>query len=165
MPDRYGERDDVEIDDEEKMRDAFDPLGLDEVADEIAQRRAHLSVVAPARMTPEAREEARKRRIARQISESTLRVQGISRCGLCDSDGYMPTGLVCDHVDRSRTYARGSDLVRSAMGWNRTQGSPNRSIEGAHSHDSGRTGCPEPSPTRKARRDAQGRSEAVGADA
>ena len=164
MPDRYGERDDFEIDDDEKMREAVDPLGLDEVADEIAQRRAHLSVVPPRRMTAEDREEVRKQRIARQISDATLRVQGIPGCGLCDSDGYMPTGMVCDHVDRSETHARGRHLVREAMGWDRSPAPRKRPIEGAHSPDSGRTGRPEPSSTRESSRDAQGRSQDAGVD-
>lgn len=30
-----------------------------------------------------------------------LTAQAIAKCRLCDDDGYRPTGVVCDHVDRT----------------------------------------------------------------
>lgn len=37
------------------------------------------------------------------------------RCQLCDTDGYRPSGTVCDHVDYSDIARRGMAKVRAAL--------------------------------------------------
>jgi hypothetical protein len=50
---------------------------------------------------------------AHQAAE--LRTAAIEACGLCDADGYLPTRVVCDHVDRVDTNARGMAACRAAL--------------------------------------------------
>ena len=50
---------------------------------------------------------------AHQAAE--LRAAAIRACGLCDPDGYLPTRVVCDHVDRVDTNARGMAACRAAL--------------------------------------------------
>jgi hypothetical protein len=40
-----------------------------------------------------------------------------ARCSQCDENGYRPNGMVCDHIDRQLTAARGVANIRAAMGW------------------------------------------------
>lgn len=44
-----------------------------------------------------------------------LTAAAISRCSLCDDDGYRPNGTVCDHIDRSATARAGMARVRAAL--------------------------------------------------
>ncbi|OIN81644.1 hypothetical protein [Mycobacterium malmoense] len=39
----------------------------------------------------------------------------IDDCGLCDPDGYRPSGVVCDHIDRTSIAAAGAARVRAAL--------------------------------------------------
>ena len=43
--------------------------------------------------------------------------QTIENCDLCDDDGRKPNGMVCDHIDRRFTTAKGTKQVRETMGW------------------------------------------------
>jgi hypothetical protein len=36
-------------------------------------------------------------------------------CDLCDSSGYRPNLLLCDHIDRSETVRRGMALIRDVL--------------------------------------------------
>ena len=47
---------------------------------------------------------------------SAHRAMLIAHCELCDDEGRRGA-ILCDHVDRTETYARGMDLVRAKMGW------------------------------------------------
>jgi hypothetical protein len=47
--------------------------------------------------------------------ESHLERAARDRCQLCDSDGYRPTGTVCDHIDHAPAAARGMEKVRAAL--------------------------------------------------
>ncbi|HJT95555.1 MAG TPA: hypothetical protein VJ777_27050 [Mycobacterium sp.] len=58
-------------------------------------------------------------RSARSRAEVVAKCAAIARCHLCDEDGYR-RGLVCDHVDRTETARRGTQLVRDAMSTSRT---------------------------------------------
>ena len=66
------------------------------------------------------RQELQRR--AREVQETAERIaiqarrDGISRCRLCNDDGYVG-GQVCDHVDHTETARRGMAMVRAAMGW------------------------------------------------
>jgi hypothetical protein len=42
-------------------------------------------------------------------------LQAISRCQLCDLQGYRPNGLLCDHVDHRPAYDRGMAAVREVL--------------------------------------------------
>ena len=44
-------------------------------------------------------------------------LQEIANCDLCDDDGRLKNGMVCDHIDRRFTNAHGSKQVREQMGW------------------------------------------------
>lgn len=44
-----------------------------------------------------------------------LELAEITRCTLCDADGYRPNGRVCDHIDRSATTASGRALVQAEL--------------------------------------------------
>ena len=50
-------------------------------------------------------------------TDTELRHQAITECTICDDDGYHGN-IVCDHIDRTETAARGIDQIRRAMGWN-----------------------------------------------
>jgi hypothetical protein len=41
----------------------------------------------------------------------------IPNCDLCDDEGRKPNGIICDHIDRRFTNARGAKQVRETMGW------------------------------------------------
>lgn len=45
-----------------------------------------------------------------------LRAQAITRCPLCDHDGYRGS-TVCDHTDHTAAARRGMAMLREAMGW------------------------------------------------
>lgn len=47
-----------------------------------------------------------------------IRNAAITRCTLCDGDGYRG-GAVCDHQDHRDAAKRGMAAVRQAMGWTR----------------------------------------------
>jgi hypothetical protein len=44
-----------------------------------------------------------------------LEPAAVTRCTLCDTDGYRPNGTVCDHVDHAPAAARGMEKVRAAL--------------------------------------------------
>ena len=50
------------------------------------------------------------RRARRVLAEAERAV-----CDLCDTSGYRPNGLVCDHVDRTETVRRGLALCRDVL--------------------------------------------------
>ena len=50
------------------------------------------------------------RRARRVLAEAERAV-----CELCDTSGYRPNGLVCDHVDRTETVRRGLALCRDVL--------------------------------------------------
>lgn len=50
------------------------------------------------------------RRARRVLAEAERAV-----CELCDTSGYRPNGLVCDHVDRIDTVRRGLALCRDVL--------------------------------------------------
>ena len=66
------------------------------------------------------REELQRRARELQASAERIAIQarrdGISRCGLCNADGYLG-GMVCDHIDHAETARRGMAMVRATMGW------------------------------------------------
>jgi hypothetical protein len=43
--------------------------------------------------------------------------QAINDCQLCDTDGYTPTGRICDHQDHTTPAKRGIAAIRAQMGW------------------------------------------------
>ncbi len=155
MPDRYGERDD----DHDTLQRVPD---LEDLAEIARQRRSHLTSGRPPRNTRDAREEVRRQRIAAQLAATEIRAAGIPDCDLCDDDGYTPTGSVCDHTDRSVTYARGRYLIQAAMGWDTPPDPPTPPVEDACSPATGSSGQCEPSSTLTPCRDAPGRSQTGG---
>lgn len=44
-----------------------------------------------------------------------LELAEITRCTLCDTEGYRPNRIVCDHVDRSASTASGRALVQAEL--------------------------------------------------
>lgn len=154
MPDRYGERED----DDMELPPRMECPEIEAMAAQIRRQRSHLTVVRVPKNKREEREVARQQRILDQQTRAVMRAAGIPRCTLCDDDGYTATGLVCDHVDRRHTYARGKDLVRAAMGWTLPIGKPQTATRPPHGSSPGPTGLPEPNPHPRA---AQGRSAAL----
>lgn len=54
--------------------------------------------------------------IARPPAElEHLTQTAIDNCDLCDPDGYRNGGIVCDHIDRTATAARGIAACRAAL--------------------------------------------------
>lgn len=74
---------------------------------------------------PDDRRAERERRYDESIAEwhlqndepSTEHLDPAARaeCGLCDGDGYRPTGVVCDHVDRAAIAKAGSARCREML--------------------------------------------------
>lgn len=44
-----------------------------------------------------------------------LSAAAIAACRLCDDEGYRPTRVVCDHVDRTAVAKAGAARVRAAL--------------------------------------------------
>jgi hypothetical protein len=160
MPDRYGDIDDGdELVEPVEPDPRQEPDALESALERVRQQRSHLTVVQPARNKREAQEEARRQRVAVQQAKAMMRDAGISRCRLCDDDGYTKNGCVCDHVDRRETYARGRYLVRNAMGWQQSTGTPMTAKNGPSEPAQRRTVPSEPNPTRKRSWGAQEQSQ------
>lgn len=59
---------------------------------------------------------------AERQHQTQTRTDAIANCTLCDDDGYRlnpdnrPTGVVCDHIDRTETTRAGIAAVRAAAG-------------------------------------------------
>lgn len=151
MPDRYGDSDD----DADTMREEYD---LEQVAEQARRKRSHLTSVRPTGNSRKDRDEAHRRRVADQLAAADRRVAGIPGCDLCDDDGELPTGFVCDHIDRTMTYARGRYLIRNAMGWDDTPTRLQPSTCPSHRAVTERTGNLDPNHPRPCR-DAPGRSQ------
>lgn len=64
-----------------------------------------------------AREERLRRydEAMRENGTNHLTAQAINACTFCDSDGYRPTGVVCDHVDRAAIAKAGSARCREML--------------------------------------------------
>lgn len=39
----------------------------------------------------------------------------VAHCELCDDEGYRPSGVVCDHIDRTDIARRGVQACRDAL--------------------------------------------------
>lgn len=59
-------------------------------------------------------EALREQRAAEREAERTPDPT-IEACGLCDENGYRRNGVLCDHIDRTATYAAGMAAVRAAL--------------------------------------------------
>lgn len=57
----------------------------------------------------------RDRELERRAEAEEERQIAIKLCPLCDENGYIGLGSVCDHVDRRETHARGMALVREEL--------------------------------------------------
>jgi hypothetical protein len=83
---------------------------IDELVDwQLRQREGAPSVVEP------------KTRDCAAMPEPHLQRDVIDACPLCDSDGYRPSGCVCDHVDRSEVAKRGMAKIRAVLKVGRTK--------------------------------------------
>lgn len=116
MPNRYGDSDDEEYPGDPRL----ESQRIAEAARLARESRSHLRLVPDAKTRREQIEALRQRRIAEQKAREEARAAGIPDCTGCDDAGYRPSGLICDHVDRTGTVARGRELVRAAMGWGST---------------------------------------------
>lgn len=57
----------------------------------------------------------RDRELVRRAEAEEERLIAIKLCPLCNEHGYRGVGLVCDHVDRRETHAKGMALVREEL--------------------------------------------------
>lgn len=63
-----------------------------------------------------AEQEAARARVAEQQASVETKLDSIDNCAMCDKYGYRPNSLVCDHIDRTETAARGIAKVRESLG-------------------------------------------------
>ncbi len=61
------------------------------------------------------RQREHDRELERRAEAEEERQIAIKLCHLCDEKGYRALGVVCDHVDRRETHARGMALVREEL--------------------------------------------------
>jgi hypothetical protein len=70
---------------------------------------AEQDIETKARMQREGRELLEQRQ-----ADADVAAMAVVNCGLCDDEGYRGP-VVCDHVDRTETSARGMAAVRAAI--------------------------------------------------
>ncbi|APD19287.1 hypothetical protein SEA_GODPHATHER_58 [Mycobacterium phage GodPhather] len=139
MPDRYGEPDEddedetsvVDFDSRRRAREAA-------AAVKAAASRRKALVESRAVHSPLNSEQAEQMRRHQQMvaeqAEKRRRIENISRCSLCDDDGYRLEGIggiVCDHIDHAAIAARGLEKIREAMGWDEPTNHPDTSDSAA----------------------------------
>jgi len=113
MPDRYGDEDQVgDFDSRRRARESA------EAVERARQQRERLGETrtAHAGLTSQQADAVRAHRhtVTTQAEKRRNQIR-IANCQLCDTDGYTPNGVVCDHIDHTETNQRGLAKCRAVL--------------------------------------------------